>query len=543
MRLTITLFLAIISLSCFAQPSITLEEVTSSVVRPVSVTNAGDSRLFLVEQRGQIMILDTSGFVNAAPYLDIRTKVNDSGNEQGLLGLAFPPNFEETLSFYVYYTSGSGTGRSKVARYSVDSVDAPTVDPATEEILLDFNQPFSNHNGGDLNFGPDGFLYISSGDGGFFDDPGNNGQNENTFLGKILRIDVDTVQTYRIPPDNPFAGQTNKKEEIWSLGLRNPWRFSFDRETGDMWIADVGQDETEEVNFEPVGTAGGVNYGWRCYEGSDQYIFGGCGGGDYTFPIFEYPHQNDIGGISITGGFVYRGMDYPEVSGSYFVLDYVTGNTWVIYRDDETGDHTTLQIGDAGTFISGFGEDAQGELYVAGLTAGAIYKLQFSCPETALNPTISQEDASLVCDIMFGQFQWLANGQPIPGATENTYTPPGGSEDTFSVEVVIVNQGCREIGVSNELTLEVTSGIFNDALTNLVLTPNPASTYIEMNWDHSYGRIDRVLLTDLLGRAHSITYSLHGDKLRLEWRNLAQGHYQLAISTDEGKYGGRFLVH
>src|SRR5690606_21188454 len=233
-----------------------------------------------------------------------------SGGERGLLGLAFAPDYETSGRFYVNYTNPNGN--TVIARYTVS--ENPNVANSTGTVLLTIEQPFSNHNGGSIHFGPDGYLWIGMGDGGSAGDPNNNGQNKNSLLGKMLRIDV-SGESYTSPSDNPFVG-TDGADEIWSYGLRNPWKFSFDRETGDVWIADVGQNAVEEINRQPSITEG-INYGWRCYEGNSPYQTSGCAAQEtMTFPVATYNHPG--GRCSVTGGFVYRGENYPNLSGKYF---------------------------------------------------------------------------------------------------------------------------------------------------------------------------------------------------------------------------------
>jgi len=296
--------------------------------------------------------------------------VSSAGGEQGLLGLAFHPDYATNGYFYVNYTDTDGD--TVVSRFTV-TFDPDAADPSSEQILLSIPQPYSNHNGGDLAFGTDGYLYISTGDGGSGGDPQNYAQNPLTFLGKILRIDVDTGSPYGIPADNPFVSDPGVLDEIWALGLRNPWRFAFDSLTGDFWIADVGQSAREEINFQDAASPGGENYGWRCYEGTLPYNTTGCDGPEsYEFPVFEFPHPEHC---SVTGGVVYRGTSYPELDGYYFFMDYCSGNMWSLFSDGQGG----WQVDDYGvfvSFISSFGADAAGEVYACSLSDGTLYKME-----------------------------------------------------------------------------------------------------------------------------------------------------------------------
>ncbi|MDX1908636.1 MAG: PQQ-dependent sugar dehydrogenase [Bacteroidia bacterium] len=355
-----------------SQPEISLSPFVSGLTRPVDIAHAGDSRLFVVEQPGTIRIILPNGTLRAEDFLDIQPRVRDNGSEQGLLGLAFHPQYAQNGYFYVNYTNNQGNTR--ISRFRVDPGNINLADTASETILLTINQPYENHNGGDLAFGPDGYLYIALGDGGSGGDPQNYGQNPTSFLGKMLRIDVDSGTPYAIPSDNPFVGSSTVAPEIWALGLRNPWRFSFDRATGEMWIADVGQNNYEEIDVAPAGS-GGLNYGWRCYEGDATFNLNSCNG-TYTPPVFDYQHSF-AQGSSVTGGFVYRGSAYPGLVGTYVFGDYNSGNFWLIRPDAGGGYQTVLQGALMGRDqCSSFGEDAAGELYVASHKSGIIYELQ-----------------------------------------------------------------------------------------------------------------------------------------------------------------------
>lgn len=378
-----------LSLTAIAQPQLGLQLVPSPGFNsPVDIANCGDDRLFIVERSGYIRILNPDG--TSSLFLDIDAKVKSSGGEQGLLGLAFDPNYDANGYFYVNYTNNTGTGNTVIARYTRNAVNPDLADVASEVILMTIVQPFSNHNGGNLEFGPDGYLYIGTGDGGSGGDPGNRAQDiTDQLLGKMLRIDVSTVP-YSIPADNPFVGVSGD-DEIWQYGLRNPWRFSFDSETGDLWIGDVGQGAWEEVNFAPSTSTGGENWGWRCYEGNAEYNTAGCLPiGSYDFPIYAYNHSFAVGGYAITGGYVYRGSDYPGMQGYYIFCDYVTGNWWHTVSDGVGGWISTLTDFDFDD-ISTFGESSDGELYCASLSGGQIYKVIDNC--VSFSSSLSITDA------------------------------------------------------------------------------------------------------------------------------------------------------
>lgn len=358
-----SLFAAVLLAACSASAQ-RLELVTRGLSSPVSITNAGDERLFIVEQAGTIRLV-RSGELADQPFLNIRDRVR-AGGERGLLGLAFPADHAATGHFYVYYTNLDGN--TVVSRFTAagDSADA-----ATEQVLLTQTQPYSNHNGGQLAFGPDGYLYIGLGDGGSGGDPQGNGQDLTTFLGKLLRIDVSSAM-YTVPNSNPFVGRGDARHEIWAYGLRNPWRFSFDPATGDLYIADVGQNAFEEVNLQLAGSTGGENYGWNVMEASACYEpRRDCDRTGLALPIIEYPHGNDWGS-SISGGYVYRGTAVPSLDGAYVFADYVSGRIWTARA--ESGWQPQLLL-ESGMRISTFGVGANGELYVADHGGGAVYLL------------------------------------------------------------------------------------------------------------------------------------------------------------------------
>lgn len=357
--------------------SITLDEIVASgFSQPVQVTHAGDgsNRLFVVEQPGRIKVIQ-GGPVLPTSFLDITSLVY-YGGERGLLGLAFHPDYVSNGYFYVNYTDLSGD--TVIARYTV-SADPNQADAGSAFTLMTIDQPYSNHNGGQLLFGPhDGYLYIGMGDGGSGGDPLNSGQDIDTLLGAMLRIDVDAGTPYAVPADNPYVGEPGL-DEIWAIGLRNPWRFSFDRDTGDLYIGDVGQNLWEEISYQAWDTPGGVNFGWRCREGTHTYSTSPpCDDpvllAKLTDPIAEYNHAE---GRSVTGGFVYRGALYPNLVGRYFYADYVDGKIWSLYKtgsNPDTWSAPELEL-DTSFNVSAFGEDEQGEVYVVDRSGGAVRRL------------------------------------------------------------------------------------------------------------------------------------------------------------------------
>ncbi len=335
--------------------------------RPLGVVwPPGDPQRALVIEKAGIIRAVEDGALRGEPVLDISTRVRSAGGEQGLLGLAVHPGWPNRPELLVNYTNLAGD--TVVARFSVEA--APLrADPTSEEILLVAAQPFSNHNGGHLAFGPDGMLWTATGDGGSGGDPEGNGQDLGTLLGKLLRIDVNGTGGYSVPADNPFAGTPEVLPEIWAFGLRNPWRFSFDRATGDLWIGDVGQNAWEEIDFEPGRAPGGRNYGWNVMEGSVCFGAPGCDRAGLVLPVAEYNHAE---GCSVTGGFVYRGADNPILEGMYLFADYCSGRIWALVPGGRTG-WAVAQVGSTTDRIVAFGEDPRGELYAVAINSGSIH--------------------------------------------------------------------------------------------------------------------------------------------------------------------------
>jgi len=354
-----------------AAVEVVLQRVTGGLDTPVGIANAGDGSewLFIVEKTGRIRVV-RDGVLAPMPFLDITGRVGASRSEQGLLGVAFHPRYAENGFFFVNYTDGQGN--TVVSRFSAQA-DQSSSNPASELVLLTLDQPASNHNGGHLAFGPDGYLYIGTGDGGGADDQYGNGQNRQTLLGAMLRLAVDGNQPYTIPADNPFVAEPAVRDEIWALGLRNPWRYSFDRLTGDLYIADVGQNMYEEVNFQPAGDPGGQNYGWPFMEGlhcfpADRL----CNREGMTLPVQEYDHSQ---GCSVTGGYVYRGKESPLLTGIYLFGDYCSGRIWGLARSGDDGGWRVARLAQAEVQLSAFGEDETGELYLVDIGGGQLFKI------------------------------------------------------------------------------------------------------------------------------------------------------------------------
>lgn len=398
MRKVLTLSVAALSVllngtAGLAECPLGLERVASGLSLPVFAAhpNDGSNRLFILEQHtGRIKILDLdTNTILTTPFLEISGLAG--GSEQGLLGMAFHPDYQNNGLFFVNVTvtgGTSGNGITQIRRYQVSAGDPNLANAASMKVILSYDQPFVNHNGGWMDFGPDGYLYISAGDGGSANDPGNRAQNLAVLFGKILRIDVDAndgpTGHYGIPPDNPFVSDSGALDEIWAYGLRNPWRCSFDRSTGDLYIGDVGQGAKEEIDFQPASSTGGENYGWRVMEAdlcADNSQTGGnppCFDASFTDPIYNYSHPT---GFAIVGGYVYRGDDLPDLQGTYFFADYSTTLIWSFRYDgqnltdftDRTAelDPSPFSIG----LISSFGEDEQGRFYILDWDDGEVYRI------------------------------------------------------------------------------------------------------------------------------------------------------------------------
>ena len=374
-------------------PSLSSIEIADGFKKPLFITSypTDSNLLYVVEQAGRIIVIE-NGEKLKRPFLDIKKQVvnpNRPGDERGLLGFAFHPNHTKNGKFYINYMNNDGY--TVVSEFIVKNKQR--ANHSSERILFDLKQPFSNHNGGHMAFGPDGYLYISIGDGGKSGDPNNAGQDLNTIFGKVIRIDVNQTP-YGIPKSNPYYGQENKRGEIWAWGLRNVWRFSFDRKNGDIFYGDVGQNKWEEINYEPAKSKGGVNYGWRimearhCYNPEDN-----CNESGLTQPILEYPNdanymrtltgmdQPDVDGCSVTGGYVYRGKKIKGLQGTYLFGDYCSGNVWSFKVENGKAvefqnrtEEINLAEGEFTNYISSFGEDADGELYIIDYNGG-VYKI------------------------------------------------------------------------------------------------------------------------------------------------------------------------
>ncbi|HNQ11899.1 MAG TPA: PQQ-dependent sugar dehydrogenase [Bacteroidia bacterium] len=439
--------------SSISAQNVQLQFFTNAGAKVTDVTHANDDRIFIALANGVIKISDLFGNTLADPFLNISNKVNSATLEQGLLGLAFSPNYYVDSSFYVNYTNSQGS--NVISRFKTSKLNANKADSTSEQVLLTIAQPFPNHNGGSIQFGPDGFLYIAVGDGGSGGDPLNHAQDSSSLLGKILRIDVNELSAnYSIPASNPFVSKPGYAEEIWALGLRNPWRISFDRMNGDLWISDVGELSYEEINLQTAGSKGGENYGWRCYEALAPFNLSQCGISTYAFPVFDYLH-NIQNGCSVTGGYVSRSAKYKSHFGQYFFSDFCSGRIWSLHDSLGVWVNTIH-----GSFIpwtySTFGQDRYGDLYIAEFNTGNISKLvsTFPCDLLAhfsFSDSLSSCGSAMELKALYHtdlNYQWYFNGNLL---------------NTHSTSDLNVNQsGYYSLVVSDSLCADTSKSIYVD---------------------------------------------------------------------------------
>jgi len=505
------------------------ELIVSGINSPTTITNAGDERLFVTEQSGVIRVFDRDGNLESTPFMDIQSRVQDVGGEQGLLGLAFEANFCETGRFYVNYTANDGGLVTRISRFTVLESNPELGDPNSEEILIQFDQDFGNHNGGHIEFGPDGFLYIATGDGGSGGDPNDRAQDITSFLGKILRIDVSPETGYDVPADNPFADDDFGVNEIWSYGWRNPWKFAFDSETGGKYIADVGQNAWEEVNFEPADATPGLNYGWRCYEGNNNYNLDECSSdvGTYVFPIEEYNHSEPgFSHCSVTGGRVYRGLSFSDFSGYYFYTDFCSGAFWAV---QQSSDVTILQqFGSIGqSFVRTFGEDIWGEVYF-GNNNGIFRMIN---PNSEIIPPIVQNGDILESSLTGANYEWLLNGESVV----NGDFPSVQVEETGTYTLLLTLEGSN---CPIEYSIDVTSLATNEPeIISLELFPNPTSGSIVIDLGQDFSIESNLRIISLDGRVVEET-RVQSERLELDLSGVAKGIYLVQLSDNSGNLIG-----
>ncbi|MBS1546569.1 MAG: PQQ-dependent sugar dehydrogenase [Bacteroidetes bacterium] len=522
-----TLFALVALLSSCAQAQqnpakIALHTWATGLDGPVFVANAGDSRLFVVNRPGTIKVITDSMQVLPAPFLDITSQVNSDASEQGLLGMAFDPGYATNGFFYVYYIHGSGAGTSRISRFHVSS-DPNLADPASEVVLYTVAQPYWNHNGGCLQFGPDGYLYCGFGDGGSGNDPNGNGQNMNVPLAKMIRIDVSQHDsTYAIPADNPFVGAQDTLPEIWASGLRNPWRYSFDRLNGDLWIGDVGQNAWEEVDHWPAANGGGANFGWRCREGfvaTPGVSQAGCSSdGPFTDPVAAFNHGSQ-GWCSVIGGYVYRGTQFPHLYGKYIFTDYCSGDFLTFGANNDVD--TLLMTGNSG--YSGFGEDMDGELYVTDVDHGTVKKIVDACP---MADPVATFDGTALTSTPGNSWQWLLNGVPVPGATGQSFVPQ--ANGTYQVRV---NLGSPCILVSAGVVVN-TVGVAEHGGFHPAVYPQPAQSRLDLRYE-GVKPAYTVMVMDVLGKTlQTLEWRGADALLSIDVSGVAPGSYLLRGSID-----------
>lgn len=460
---------SLIFLTKAANLSVSLQSFATGLSAPTDIANsgvAGDSRLFVTQKTGQVRIIRSDGTVVATPFLDIDSIVGTTANERGLLGVAFHPSYASNGYFFVTYTNNNGD--IELSRFTRSAGNPDLADANSRKLIITVAHPnFTNHNGGGVHFGPDGYLYMTLGDGGSGGDPNGNGQNTNVLLGKMLRLDINTTAAYAIPSSNPFAGGGGRGE-IWAYGLRNPWRFSFDRQTGDLFIADVGQNNYEEIDFQPAGAAGGRNYGWRCYEGVQPYNTSGCGAqSSYSSPITTYDHTSSR--CSVTGGYVYRGSLYPTMRGYYIYADYCSGHLYTIQQVGGNGWNQELQ-GQFSASISSFGEDINGELYAADLGSGTIFRVRTPTGSTDTTaPTVSLTAPTAGASVT-GTVAISATATDNVGVSKVDFMVDGNLVNTDTASPYTYNWNSATVANGSHTITAVATDAANNSRTSTVIT-------------------------------------------------------------------------
>lgn len=480
------------------RPKVALHPWAAGLLQPVNISSAGDDRLFISEKGGRVRIITDSMVVLERPFLDITDRVDNAGNEQGMLGMAFDPGYQQNGFLYIYYMFGTNAANSRISRFSVTD-DPDSADASSEVVLYQWPQPEWNHNGGTIHFGSDGYLYMAFGDGGGSNDTYLNAQDLTDPLGDIIRIDVSAHDsTFLIPPDNPFADQdgSDTLPEIWAYGLRNPFRWSFDRLTDDLWIGDVGQITWEEIDFWPAGSEPLPNFGWNCREGfstntgTDQTPCGDSA--DYDSPVAAFDHvpenQGGQGWCSVMGGFIYRGTAFPHLFGHYIFTDYCAGD-FLTFAEGGTSDVDTLLMTTTAGF-TGFGEDVNGEMYVTNILEGIVSKLVDPCPMA--DPVIVEEDDHLIAPEGLS-YQWLQDGAAIADAVDQVFFPP--STGNYQV-VVDFGAPCSLI---SDTIFFITAGVVEVSGPGISLSPNPTKEELFVTIASGL-TVDRIELLDALGR-------------------------------------------
>lgn len=516
-----------------AQDTLQLEIVpwAEGLSTALDVTHCGDDRLFVARQFGYISIVTDSMQVLPVPFLDIHEQVL-YGGERGLLGLAFDPDYAANGFFYVSYVTPGGQGTLRISRFNV-SADPNIADPASEVVMISLPQTDELHKSGGLVFGPDGYLYVSIGDGGGANDPNGYGQDLTTMFGKVLRIKPEVDSTYSIPPDNPFVNATGgQRPEIWAYGLRNPFRIATDPMNGDLWIGDVGQQMWEELDRWPGGDNTAPNFGWRCYEAEEPFNFDGDCHADstYVFPVLVQAHPSTGGNFcAVIAGEVYRGTRYPRMFGRHIYTDYCAGElrTLTPAGQDAWADSLGSLTGIFG--MSSIGADVNGDLYVTNVENGRIYSIRDRCPMDA--PVITA-DGDLLTSTVGESYQWYFEGEPVPDANGGSFVAMSSGE--YSVQVTFAN-GCVK---TSEPYFHIITGLSTADGGEIRVHPHPATTAIMME---RVGRLSRwpVTLRDGTGRTvRSAVWPAGAPHFNLHTGGLRSGSYILEVIGDDGR-----LVH
>lgn len=527
MRSRSLLFLLLLGLGLHGQNPLRLDlrPWAQGIGQVVYVTHCGDDRLFAVSQWGGIFIITDSMEVASTPFLDISDRVVNGG-ERGMLGLAFDPAFADNGHFYVHYMAqGGGYGVSTLSRFTLSTDDPDAADPLSEVVMRTHAQPSPIHQGGHLEFGPDGMLYVALGDGGPGGDPADRAQDPGSPMGKVLRIRPEGDGSYAIPTDNPFVNAgADTLPEIFALGLRNPYRFSIDPLNGDLWLGDVGEMSYEEVDHWPGGSVGAPNFGWRCFEGNAAFLSTGCEGAEaYVPPVSTLAHPN-VGGTAcaVIGGRVYRGAAYPNFYGHYVFTDLCTGEFRTLEPDGEGGFAEQVALASGNQGFTGIGEGSDGTLYVAHLYEGRVYKLVDRCPMPA--PTVTELEGALIAS-PGPAHQWLSGTDTIPGATEPSYEPP--ANGWYSV-LVDHGDGCV---LRSDSVLFLSAGVEALEAGELRIAPQPTAGPVRMYWSgRPYPQEAWVEVSDASGRkVLGLLWPAGRHELWLDVGRLEPATYQVAV--------------
>lgn len=514
--------------------NIQLVQFATGFDKPVEIVNAGDDRLFILEKEGLVRILNADGSTEEAPFLDIQGLTSTGGvnSEQGLLGMAFHPQYTDNGYFFLNYTRPNGDTR--ISRFTVTS-DPDVADAASIMNVITIDQPYGNHNGGCIRFGQDGYLYVGMGDGGSGEDPLNSGQTMSSLLGKILRLDVDGAEPYDIPASNPFVGTSNDTlPEIWASGIRNPWKFSFDSQTGDMYIGDVGQYSWEEIDFQAADSPGGENYGWRCYEGNHSGFGGGCPPmSSFTGAVAEFSHS--AGHCSVTGGVVYRGEEYPMLYGKYFYADYCSGQFWSLEQNDADEWVDFMVTGTLGFGWTAIGEANDGEVYVSNQSSGVIWQITDPCQGEMVEVT---QSGNTFTAQSANSYQWYLNGTVIDEATTQSYE----FDENGAYSVLIeTSGGCYVFSETFDVTLSSLEDLTN--VHGIWISNNPVNEVLSLKFSSELTDDAQLRVFDSMGREVDQAKVNSG---LVEWSenvtDFAAGNYTINLSNSTGVSSVRFTV-